>query len=72
MYKFLKRKYIILNLWLWDTLSVKRNRLHWDLDRTNRYRYGWESNTMRIHNKLHKRFDLCVQIFGNEADNYCI
>jgi hypothetical protein len=72
MFTFLKRKYKILNLWCWYTFFVKRNRFHWDLDRTNRWRYGWESDTKRIHKKLHTQFDLCVRIFGNETENYCI
>jgi hypothetical protein len=67
MHTFISRKYKVLNLWYWYVVCVKRNRKHWDLDRSNRWRYGWESDTKLIHKKLHNRFNLCVRIFDDEA-----
>jgi hypothetical protein len=72
MVKLLRRKYKIFNLYCWYIFGVRRNRKHWDLDRSVWWRYGWESDTMEIHDKLHTRFNLCARIFGNEANNYPI
>jgi hypothetical protein len=61
--KYIKCKLKVFEYWFWYVVIIKRDRNHWDLDRSVWWRYGWQSNTRRIHDELHFKFRICQRIF---------